>query len=182
MSILKFVNHHNRTPEEFWAYITDEAKTRPDLIIGLGIDPKYALEQMRFAASLWGKDENSFPTLHIIFSFDADVESKLCITAIKEVAARIGALFCKKHQGLAAIHTDKRNPHVHYLVSATGLATGTQFRQEHSLYSYKQAANQILAEYGLNPIPCFEGYDSIQPDGRIEDDRRTSPPSSTEAI
>ncbi len=160
MSILKFVPQHTRTLAEMLEYVTSPNKTTPDLMIGLGINPRRAMEELSNASLLWGYDENQRSYWQIILSFDANVEALLPITSIKEIATQVGELFCEKHQVIGTIHTDTPNLHIHYLVGPLDLTTGNQFRQQKSLYSYKQAINQILLQYGLEPIHCFTGHPS----------------------
>jgi hypothetical protein len=118
------------------------------------------MEEMKIASLLWGYDENKRSYWQIILSFDANVQSILPIVAIKEIATRVGELFCTEHQVLAAIHTDTPNIHCHYLIFAVNIIQGTQFRQQKSLYYYKQAVNQILMQYGLKPIHCYTSQPS----------------------
>ncbi|HWR42270.1 relaxase/mobilization nuclease domain-containing protein [Sporomusa sp.] len=156
MSILKFVNHNNRTLEELETYLTNPDKTAPDLIIGFGVDPYNFVEQASFAASLYECNISLLSYWHIILSFNSDVLEKVSIDSVKEIVTRVGHLFCSNHQVLAVIHTDKPNIHAHYCINAVGI-DGKQFRQGQSLYTYKQIVNQILQQYGLSPIYCYSG-------------------------
>ena len=155
MSILKFVNHNKRMLAEMLAYVMDPQKTSPDLIIGLGVNPPFAFEEMSFANNVW-RNQGCVPSYkHIILSFDADVKKQTSLSTIKQISEAVGRLFCTEHQVLAAIHINTLNYHVHYVVQATSLTSGKQYRQSQSLYAYKQAINQILTSYGLEPIHCF---------------------------
>lgn len=160
MSILKFVPQYTQPLVDMFNYLVNPDKTSTDLIIGLGVNPRCAMEEMNIASLLWEHDENQRSYWQIILSFDANVQSILPITVIKEIATRVGELFCAEHQVLAVIHTDKPNLHCHYLIYSLNIIQGTQFRQQKSLYYYKQAVNQILMQYGLEPIHCYTGQPS----------------------
>ncbi len=156
MSILKFCNHNKRRLSEMLLYMADPAKTSPALTIGLGVNPRYAKEEMEFANALWSRETNNTSYRHIILSFDQEANN-LPLTSIMEIAEQVGRLFCTEHQVLATCHTDRINRHIHYLVVATNLFSGKQFRQQLSLFTYKQTINRILAKYGLQPIHCYTG-------------------------
>lgn len=161
--ILIAISKNRRSLADMIAYAIDPAKTSPELIFGQGINPMSALADMELAASLWASDRKHRPYWQYILSFDADVREKLPLATVKEVAQKVGLLLFPEHQILAAIHVNKQNWHVHYVVNAINLYTGRQFRQGESLFSLKQKINQLLAEYDLPPIHCYETQKNLVP-------------------
>lgn len=157
MSILKFVPHNARNLVDMCEYVLNPTKTSPDLVLGLGINARHALEEMMFAEFVWEDGENQPSYQHVILSFDRNVKTSLPLDTIKEIAWQIGKLFYTEHQVLAAIHQNTPNIHCHYIICSINLFSGNQYRQQRSLYSYKQDINKILVRYGLLPIHCFSG-------------------------
>ena len=72
-----------------------------------------------------------------------------------------------KRQVFGAIHylnTDKI--HCHYMINYVGI-DGTLYRQNYSVYHYRDLVNAILQEYGLNPISkvqCSNSYEGSEED------------------
>ncbi len=155
MSILRFISPGHRSIDEMVSYVCDPQKTSTALTFGLGLNVHFALEELLRAASVWSSGGSTPSYLQIILSFDADVSKKLSLAAIMDIGLKVGHLFCSEHQVLGALHTNTANLHFHFLVNSINIVKGTQFRQKYSLFTYKQAVNQILVFYGLEPIHCF---------------------------
>ena len=154
MSILKFENRTPKTLSELFTYLTDLKKTDSDGIFGIGCNPNYAVAEMQFVQHCFFREKILHPYIQVIFAFDIGV--KLPFDKIKEICIKIGELLSQnQHQVFAAIHylnTDKI--HCHFLINYVSV-DGNLYRQEKSIFYYKQEINKILNVYGLNTIKCF---------------------------
>lgn len=162
MSVLSFKPLGIRSLQEMYEYMVNPIKTDEHLIFGIGINPRYALEEMQIAQQMFcKKEENDYK--QVILSFDFDIA--LPVSKIKEVAEIIGRLlFSEEYQVFGTIHLDTKNIHVHYLINSVNVSNGKRFRQSKSVYWYKKEANKILNIYGLNSIYCYEGsYAIVEP-------------------
>lgn len=159
MSILNFPQVGRRNLENMYNYIVDPNSTQNILIFGLGINPRYAIEEMKFAHFAFCNSREHYYQ-QIIFSFDDDVQKKLTLQQIEQVGKEIGLIFAFRYQVLAALHVNTKNWHFHYLVNSLNIENGKCFEQEGSVYCYFKRINKILAKYNLEPIEYY-GYDSF---------------------
>lgn len=157
MSILNFPSVGRRTLEEIYNYIVDKNSTNNLIVFGLGVNPNFALAEMQFAHYAFHTErKNSYQ--QVIFSFDEGEQEKLSLKQIQEIGERIGMLFSRQYQVLGALHVNTKNWHFHYLVNSVNVANGNCFCQDGSIYYYYKAVNEIIIQYGLNPIKYY-GYD-----------------------
>ena len=151
MSILKFENRTPRSLEEMHQYLTNPAKTDACGVIGLGVNPFNPVAEMRFVQSLYYKENLSHDYLQVIFAFDVGV--KIDIVTLREICMRLAeVLIIDRRQVFGAIHylnTDKI--HCHYIINYVSI-DGDLYQQGRSVQFYKKRINEILSDYGLQPI------------------------------
>lgn len=157
MSILKYLYRNQRTsPVEMYSYLANPEKTDVNGLIGYGLNPLYAAEEMLFLQHLYHFEGSCHSRLyqHVIFAFDVDLH--LPFGLIRQIAYEIGlALLTDERQMLGAIHfknTDKI--HCHYMMNYINM-DGQLYRQNHPLHYYKNRVNAVLQKYGLKDIVCY---------------------------
>lgn len=165
MSILKAVNGSPRTLEEMYRYLTDPKKTIPQMTFGIGVNPKSAVKEMTMIQKMYHYEELQNQYKQFVFSFDKwtrwDGPSNMNLALIYSISYRIGTYLIgsEKRQLFGAIHFNKLPYlHCHYMINWISI-DGKRWRQEKSLYSYKQELNTFLRDYGLTIIRCYEGVD-----------------------
>ena len=151
MSILKYEYRTPRNIEKMYEYLTDSKKTDNRGIFGLGVNPFNAANEMLFVQFVHGEPYLSHEYVQVIFAFDMGIT--LDIEVIREICIKIGEkLITDKRQVFGAIHylnTDKI--HCHYMINYVGI-DGSLYRQNYSVYHFRESINKILQEYGLNAV------------------------------
>ena len=156
MSILKFEDRTPRKLKEMCEHICDPKKTDSNGVFGIGVNPRNAISEMKLVQNFYRRDNLTHDYLQIIFCFDKGIKSD--IDTLREVCEKIGQVLIRdKRQVLGAIHyLDKPDKiHCHYLINYVGI-DGTLYQQEFSVLHYKKLVNEILTEYGLQPIKYKE--------------------------
>lgn len=155
MSILKYERRTPKTMQEMYDYLIDSKKTDTSHIFGIGINPMYAVTEMKFVQHLYRAYDIYHPYIQVIFCFDQG--TTLSLPQIKDICIAIGyCLIDDERQVLGAIHykeTDK--VHCHYMINYVGIH-GMLYRQEYSIYHYYRRVNEILAALGLTKLPVYE--------------------------
>lgn len=164
MSILKYVNH-NRRPSlaAMYSYLVNPEKTDVSGLLGYGVNPSCATEEMMFVQWLYRFEGSCHPKLyqHVIFSFD--VGCQLPFGLIRQISYEIGlTLLPDERQMLGTIHfKNTEKVHCHYMMNYISI-DGKPYRQNHPLHYYKNRVNAVLQKYGLNDIVCYvPDYDEI---------------------
>lgn len=154
MSILKFENRTPKTLHEMYDYMTDTTKTNENGIFGIGCNPNFAVSEMEFVQKIFLKEKILHPYLQVIFAFDVGIKTPL--NTVREVCIKIGKLLSQnQYQVFGAIHhLDTDKIHCHFLINYVSI-NGELYRQEKSIFYYKQEINKILQAYGLNGIKSF---------------------------
>ena len=154
VSILKFEPRTPRPLEDMISYLTDSTRTTEDGIFAIGCNPLHAALEMEFVQRLFFYENLVHPYVQVIFAFDVGVN--LSLSLLRQIAIEIGqVLIVDRRQGFGAIHylnTDKK--HCHYLLNYVSVL-GELYRQNYSLWHYKQAVNEILGSYSLNLIKTY---------------------------
>ena len=154
LSILKFEHRTPRSLEDMILYLADRNKTTADGMFGIGCNPLHAALEMTFVQKFFFYENLVHPYLQIIFAFDVGIN--LPVHLLRQIAMEIGqALILDRRQVFGAIHylnTDKK--HCHYLVNYVSVE-GKLYRQNYSLWHYKQAVNEILRVYSLDLINTY---------------------------
>ena len=161
MSILKFENRTPRNLQQMYEYLTDRKKTDFYGIFGIGLNPFKAVTDMQLMQNLYRRQPLAHEYFQVILSFDEGI--MLNISRARVICERIGeVLITDKRQVFGAIHylnKDAYKMHCHYLINYVG-TDGSLYRQNHSVYYYRDLVNEILQEYGLNPIQKLQCSDS----------------------
>lgn len=154
VSILKFEPRTPRPLEDMILYLTDRTKTTEDGIFAIGCNPLHAALEMEFVQRLFFYDNLVHPYVQVIFAFDVGID--LSLSLLRQIAIEIGqVLIVDRRQVFGAIHylnTDKK--HCHYLLNYVSVF-GELYRQNYSLWHYKQAVNEILGSYSLGLIKVY---------------------------
>lgn len=160
MSILKFENRTPRTLEDMYQYLLDPSKTDSTALFGLGLNPLYAVPEIKYVQDIYFYSNLSHPYIQVIFSFDVGVSYDTPI--LKQISMDIGScLVLDARQVLGVIHyknTDKK--HCHYLINYVGI-NGNLYRQHYPITHYKARVNEVLLKYDLSPI-MFYGFPQLQ--------------------
>lgn len=152
MSILKIEPRTPKSMQEMYDYLIDARKTDVQGLFGIGVNPRYAVQEMEFVQRYFCKERLLHPYVQMILAFDIG----LCynLLALREVCFEIGQrLVLDRRQVFGTIHykgTDK--PHCHYMINYLSI-DGHMYRQCYSVYYYRQEVNRILKSHGLSPIP-----------------------------
>ena len=154
VSILKFEPRTPRSLEDMILYLTDRSKTTEDGIFAIGCNPVQAALEMEFVQRLFFYENLVHPYVQVIFAFDVGIN--LSLSLLRQIAIEIGqVLIVDRRQIFGAIHylnTDKK--HCHYLLNYVSV-NGELYRQNYSLWHYKQAVNKILCSYSLELIKVY---------------------------
>lgn len=152
MAVLRYVKESPRTLYGVLEYVSDNKKTSPELIFGIGVNPQRAFEEMMLVKQLHIK-ERQRQYKQIILSFDEEESSKLPISQLLQIGLQVGEFWGKDYQVLGAIHTDGRNTHIHYIVNSVNIHTGRKFTSSRmEMQNHKLESNKILEARGLKPI------------------------------
>ena len=154
VSILKFEPRTPRSLEDMILYLKDRSKTTEDGIFAIGCNPVHAALEMEFVQRLYFYDNLVHPYVQVIFAFDVGIN--LSLSLLRQIAIEIGqVLIVDRRQVFGAIHylnTDKK--HCHYILNYVSVL-GELYRQNYSLWHYKQAVNEILGLYSLGLIKVY---------------------------
>lgn len=152
MSILKFIGSNRRTLYGVIRYVKRDGNA---LVYGFGVNPDYAVEEMRLVKEVFNQTEGR-EYKHFIFSFDSNIN--LSNEVIFEIGYRIGLYYAGEYQILMAVHFDTANTHVHYVVNSVNMQTRRKFNQSgEDLANYKVYVNEILKDYNLSPVYIYTG-------------------------
>lgn len=175
MSILKFVKGTKRPVEKMYDYICDPNKTDDGHIFGIGLNPQNAAAEMEYIQNVFFYKTPLRKYKQIVFAFNPYISETVDLQTITEVCIRIGYILLngEKRQLLGGIHYKNRKKgyritfddkiHCHYMLNMIG-TDGSLYRQGVSVYYYIFAINNLLAEYGIEPIPIFEKEDGYHID------------------
>lgn len=162
VSILKFEPRTPRSLEDMISYLADRNKTTEDGIFAIGCNPIHAALEMQFVQRLYFYDNLVHPYVQVIFAFDVGIN--LSLSLLRQIAIEIGqVLIVDRRQVFGAIHylnTDKK--HCHYILNYVSVL-GELYRQNYSLWHYKQAVNEILGSYSLGLIKVYSNDKNYLP-------------------
>lgn len=151
MSIHNIVDKTPKSLEEMCRYLADPKKTNKDCFIGVGVNPFNAANEMQFVQDVYPHESLKHPYIQEILPFDVD--TKLDMKTLREVCTRIASvLILDERQVFGVIHfEDEHRIACHYIINYVGM-DGSLYRQQHSVYYFRHKINEILKEYGLQPI------------------------------
>lgn len=145
MAILKFETRTPRSLPEMYNYLVDCNKTDRDYILGIGVNPLHAVEEMLFVQRCFYKNNLEHPYVQVIFSFAPNEQPHLY--TVKKVCEEIGhVLILDERQVFGAIHfKNTSNIHCHFLINYVNVK-GELYRQNLPLTFYKEKVNEVLAK------------------------------------
>lgn len=151
MSILKFETRTPKTLAQMYQYLMDAEKTDERGLLGWGINPKKAVEEMEFTQMIYHKENLYHPYMQIIFSFDQYLS--LPLDTVKKVCMEIGdCLIPDERQGFGVVHFKNTNHiHCHYILNYLSIY-GIPYRQIYYIVWYFTKVDEVLRKYGLNEI------------------------------
>lgn len=143
MPIVKFANGKQNSVKQLKhliKYITNPAKTRPDLIYGHGLFKGTAYENIMLTKQL-ANQNGGRQYIHWITSFDPKDNIS------PELAHELGKEFAKgfnDFQWLLATHTDRQHVHNHFILNSVNFKNGLKFSQSPGdLEKLKRNVNEI---------------------------------------
>lgn len=102
----------------------------------------------------WSRSPKNGHTTHLLVSFPNDLSAKKALHIAEEWAANLfQSGETDEWAYIAALHTDRANPHVHIIVNNRGMTNGTWFfmAKDHdfNLADMKESLIQVAAGYGV---------------------------------
>lgn len=142
--------HDPETLTNLVRYCFNPRKTAPDLIGGISVDPRYAIEQMEAVAFAYQK-QFGLRAQHMELSF-ADNE-RISIANIKLVAFQAALYYGTNYQIIYAIHTDSRHRHIHFVMNTVSFIDGSKYvSTKGNYYAFVEHVKRVLWPYGLTVI------------------------------
>jgi hypothetical protein len=129
-------------------YVTDQAKTEPYLISGIGCRPSTAIEEMNATKALYGK-ESGRQYKHFVQSFAV---GEITAPEAHKIAWEWAQnkLF-KGHEILITTHTDTEHIHSHFVVNSVSFEDGRKLQQsKHDLQMLKAYNDELCHARGLS--------------------------------
>lgn len=133
-------------------------KTPHQYIGGIGVNPQYAVEQMEAVALAYRK-ASGLRLRHMLLSFDK--HERISFQRAKLLAFQLASYYGYKYQIIYAVHEDKANKHIHFVMNTVSYLDGHKYAgHRDDYYRFQEYMRSVLAgEFGfrLNVVP-----DSIQ--------------------
>lgn len=159
MAIIKMVKNPPKSKNSLRKainYITQPAKTNPELVGGLNCDWERAYEEFIDTKAEFDK-EDGIQAKHMVMSFD--VKDELTVNIAKEIADKLlqDKIF-EGFQVVYAVHRDREHIHTHFLINSVNMETGKRWHQTSTdLTNIKLKSNELCREYGLSEIELNQG-------------------------
>jgi len=131
-------------------YITQEEKTKENLIEGINCNPKTAVEEMKFTKEQFNKTTGT-EYHHFIQSFKPGETTP-------EQAHEIGKAFAQHltgngYQAVLATHIDRDHIHNHVVLNSVNYEDGKKFRFKfQDMWELKEYSNKLCQEKGLSTV------------------------------
>ena len=132
-------------------YITQPAKTRPDLVGGFNCDWEQAFNEFNDVKMEFDK-EDGIQARHMVMSFD--VNDDVTVELAKQIGDELlqHKLF-ENFQVVYAVHKDKDHVHIHFCINSVNLENGKRWHQTSAdLKSLKIRSNDLCRKYNLSEI------------------------------
>lgn len=155
MAILKTANttdkyQDNSARFDLINYITAPNKTPHGYCYGLGVDMSSAAtaaEDMRRVAESYGKD-SGVRLRHFIVSFTHNEIRSL--KKLSGIAWEITAYLGHEYQVISAVHEDKWNYHIHFIMNSINRVTGERYTgTRREFIPFKEHVRDVLLRYGI---------------------------------
>ena len=145
--------YHDKTAyKSVETYVTRAHTLSKENLIGWGVDPDSAAEEMEVVADAFGKNKGR-RLVHEEINFDPERERYITPAIARRIVQEILPYFGEKYQQLAAIHEDKDHLHIHIMRSCVNVKDGSKYkgsRKDH--YDYVRHLNKVGERYGLKVI------------------------------
>ena len=151
--------HDEAAYKSIETYVTREHTLPEENIIGWGVDPDSAAEEMEVVANAFGKNKGR-RLVHEEINFDPEREGYITPDIARRIVQEILPYFGEKYQQLATIHEDRNHLHVHIMRSCVNFNDGSKYRgsrKDH--YDYMKHLNKVGQRYGVKVIPVSKEED-----------------------
>lgn len=154
MAVLKILTS-KRKPTSIQQYLTQDTKTRPDLIRGYGVDGDKFGEQFQETQKLFDKMDGR-QYYHVIVSLPPNESSTISDGKMNDLGYALALeKFGKRGYEFAVItHTDTEHLHDHIVVNAVNAETGKKLHlTKYDLAHMKERFSELCQEAGLSRVP-----------------------------
>lgn len=154
MAIIKMIKNPPKTKsnlKKLMNYITQPAKTRPDLVGGFNCDWEQAFNEFNDVKMEFDK-EDGIQARHMVMSFD--VNDDVTVELAKQIGDELlqHKLF-ENFQVVYAVHKDKDHVHIHFCINSVNFENGKRWHQTSAdLKSLKIRSNDLCRKYNLSEI------------------------------
>lgn len=154
MAVIKMVKNppkSKRSLKKAINYITQPAKTNPELVGGLNCDWERAYDEFIDTKAEFEKEEG-IQAKHMIMSFD--VRDDLTVELAKQIADEfLQQTMFDGFQVVYAVHRDREHIHTHFLINSVNMDNGKRWHQTSTdLTNLKLKSNELCRKYGLSEI------------------------------
>ena len=140
-------------------YVTQDKKTKANLITGKDCLAESSLEEMLYTKELYNKN-NGRQYIHIIQSFDP--KDNLSADQVHNIGIRLAKKF-NGYQVLVATHIDKKHLHNHLVVNSVSFENGYKIQMsKKNLQDLKDYSDKLCLEIGASVIPKKENTQYIK--------------------
>lgn len=140
-------------------YVTQDKKTKANLITGKDCLAESSLEEMLYIKELYNKN-NGRQYIHIIQSFDP--KDNLSADQVHNTSIRLAKKF-NGYQVLVATHIDKKHLHNHLVVNSVSFENGYKIQMsKKNLQDLKDYSDKLCLEIGASVIPKKENIQYIK--------------------
>ncbi len=152
-NLIKFVNQSYDKPgalNDLLHYALTDKRTGAMLEVagGINIDPYSALQEMMYVKNYFRKTSGRQPR-HIIVSPDTDYYYKLQPWDLYHIAIRISQYYSCRYQIVFGVHTDTKNPHIHFIMNTVSYIDGTMYSGgEADMIAFRNFAYSVIMDYG----------------------------------
>lgn len=163
MSVLKMINklrRGSRRSEDLYEYITAPSKTDSGRLTGTkDILTHMPLTEMKTVKKLYHKTGGR-QQIHLVVSLTPDDRNR-SDNVYLDLASKVAGIF-EGFQSYYAVHKDTAIRHLHIVLNSVSYIDGHKFSQSKSdLHRLKQKCNDLLEQFGFNPI-------SIRPENLLD--------------
>lgn len=161
MAVIKAVSSR-ATLKRAIDYISQESKTNPELMNGIGCSPDTALDEMEAVKKVWDKEDGrTYKHFSLSYHKDENITPEQILKNATKLAEDTPAF--KGHQILVVVHTDKDEGHAHIIVNSVNAEDGHKLQwSKADLKDLKQRSDELCREQGLTVTQkgkTFEGAD-----------------------
>lgn len=144
-------------------YVTQEKKTREDLVSGFNLNPLLAAEQMQITKKLYNKtDGRTYKHFVLSYHKDEGITPEKAHALAREFAAKAG-LF-QGFEVLIATHTDAPHIHTHFIVNSVNAETGRKIHMDASdLRELRDLSDDICRDNGLTITKAGQSFEGGKP-------------------